>query len=211
MIRAIICDDHPVVREGVRLVLESSADVRLLDEASNGRELLEKVRARRFDVVILDMSLPDGPEGLDVLSSLQRERRPPAVLVLSMHPEEQTAARALRAGAAGYLVKDSGPEELLAAVHKVASGGTYISPSLAEIVAADLNGARARAPHESLTDREYAVLCLLARGKGVSEAARTLSVSPSTIGDHRSRILRKLGLKNNAELVRYALDHGLLG
>ncbi len=210
MIRAIVCDDHPVVREGVRLVLDSSGDIQLQDEASNGRELLEKVRARRFDVIILDISFPEGPAGLEVLESLQREHTPPAVLVLSAHPEKQAAVRALRAGAAGYLVKDSGPEELLAAVRKVASVGTYVSAGLAEAMAENLDGARAKLPHETLSDREYQVLCLLARGKGISEAARTLCVSPSTIGDHRARILRKLGLKNNAELVRYALDNGLL-
>jgi two-component system, NarL family, invasion response regulator UvrY len=210
MIRAIICDDHPIVREGVRLVVNSSKDIQLQDEASSGRELLEKVRARHFDVVILDITFPEGPEGLEVLSALQRERSKPAVLILSMHPEEQSAVRALRAGASGYLVKGSEPGELLAAIRKVAAGGKYISPSLAELLAADLDGARAKPPHESLSDREFKVLCLLARGNGLSDVARELCLSPSTVGTYRSRILGKMGLKNNAELVRYALVHGLL-
>ncbi len=210
MIRAIICDDHPIVREGVRLVVNASKDIVLEDEAANGHELLEKIRKHSFDVVILDISLRDGPEGLEILKSIQLEQPRPAVLILTMHPEEQSAVRALRAGAAGYLVKGCEPAELLSAIRKVAGGGKYITPTLAEILASDVDGARVKPPHESLSDREYKVLCLLAGGKSLSDVARDLCLSPSTVGTYRSRILEKLGLKTNADLVRYSLTQGLL-
>jgi two-component system invasion response regulator UvrY len=209
-IRVIICDDHPIVRQGVRLVINASKDIALEDEAAEGNELLEKIRKRSFDVVILDISLQQGPEGLEIIKSIQAEQPKPAVLVLSMHPEEQSAVRALRAGAAGYLVKGCEPQELLSAIRKIAAGGKYITPTLAEILADDIDGGHLKPPHKSLSDREYKVLCLLAGGKSVSEAARELCLSPSTIGTYRSRILDKIGLKTNADLVRYAMKHGLL-
>ena len=210
VIRAIICDDHPIVREGVRLVVNASKDIVLEDEASNAHELLEKIHAHPFDVVILDISFPDGLEGLEILKSIQLEQPRPAVLIMSMHTEEQSAVRALRAGASGYLVKGSEPGELLTAIRKVATGGKYISANLAELLAADLDGARTKPPHESLSDREFKVLCLLAKGKSQSTAAQELFLSPSTVGTYRARIMGKLGLKTNADLVRYALEHGLL-
>jgi two-component system, NarL family, invasion response regulator UvrY len=210
MIRAIICDDHPIVREGVRLVVNDSHDIVLEDEASNGRELLEKIRKRSFDVIILDISFPQGPDGIEILKAIKAERPRSAVLVLSMHAEEQSAVRALRDGAAGYLVKGSPPAELLAAIRKIAAGGKYVSPGLAELLAVDVESARVKPAHESLSDQEYKVLCLLAVGKSLSGSARELGLSPSTVGTYRSRIMGKLGLKNNAELVRYALQKGLI-
>jgi DNA-binding NarL/FixJ family response regulator len=210
MIRAIICDDHPIVREGVRLVLNDSKDIVLEDEATNGHELLEKIRKRSFDVIILDISYPEGPDGLEILRAIRAERPKSAVLVLSMHTEEHSAVRALRDGADGYVVKGSGTAELLAAVRKVAKGGKYVSPALAERLAADLGSTRAKPAHERLSDQEYKVLCLLAAGRNLSAAARELGLSPSTVGTYRSRIMKKLGLTNNAELVRYALQNGLI-
>jgi len=210
MIRAIICDDHPIVREGVRLVLNDSKDIVLEDEATNGHELLEKIRKRSFDVIILDISYPEGPGGLEILRAIRAERPGSAVLVLSMHTEEHSAVRALRDGADGYVVKGSGTAELLAAVRKVAAGGKYVSPALAERLATDLESTRAKPAHERLSDQEYKVLCLLAAGRGLSAAARELGLSPSTVGTYRSRIMKKLGLGNNAEIVRYALENGLI-
>jgi len=182
----------------------------LEDEATNGHELLEKIRKRSFDVIILDLSYPEGPDGLEILRAIRAERPGSAVLVLSMHTEEHSAVRALRDGADGYVVKGSGTAELLAAVRKVAAGGKYVSPALAERLATDLESTRAKPAHERLSDQEYKVLCLLAAGRSLSAAARELGLSPSTVGTYRSRILKKLGLTNNAELVRYALQNGLL-
>jgi len=210
MIRAIICDDHPIVREGVRLVLNDTKDIVLEDEATNGHDLLEKIRTRSFDVIILDISYPEGPDGLEILSAIKAERAASAVLVLSMHTEEHSAVRALRDGADGYVVKGSGTAELLAAIRKVAAGGKYVSPELAERLAADLESTRIKPAHELLSDQEYKVLCRLAAGRSLSVTARELGLSPSTVGTYRSRILKKLGLTNNAELVRYALQNGLI-
>jgi DNA-binding NarL/FixJ family response regulator len=210
MIRAIICDDHPIVREGVRLVLNDTKDIVLEDEATNGHDLLEKIRTRSFDVIILDISYPEGPDGLEILSAIKAERAASAVLVLSMHTEEHSAVRALRDGADGYVVKGSGTAELLAAIRKVAAGGKYVSPALAERLAADLESTRIKPAHELLSDQEYKVLCRLAAGRSLSVTARELGLSPSTVGTYRSRILKKLGLTNNAELVRYALQNGLI-
>jgi DNA-binding NarL/FixJ family response regulator len=210
MIRVIICDDHPLVREGVRVVVNDSKDVVLEDEASNGRELLEKIRRRNFDVIILDISYPEGPDGLEILKAIKAERPRSTVLVLSMHPEELSAVRALRDGASGYLVKGSRPAELLAAIRKVAAGGKYVSPALAELLATDLESARVKSAHEQLSDQEYKVLCQLSVGKSLSVTAREMGLSPSTVGTYRSRIMSKLGLKNNADLVRYALKNSLI-
>ena len=210
MIRAIICDDHPIVREGMRVVVNATKDIVMDDEASTGVELLEKIRTRKFDVIILDISFPEGLDGIDILKAIRAERPRSAVLVMSMHPEEQSAVRALRAGAAGYLVKGSMPTEILTAIRKVAEGGKYVSPGLAEMLAMDLETDRAKPAHESLSDQEFRVLCLLAAGSNISAAARELGLSTSTVGTYRSRIMGKMGLKNNAEMVRYALQHGLI-
>lgn len=210
MIRAIICDDHPIVREGVRVLVNASRDIVLEDEASNGSELLEKIRRRAFDVIILDISFPEGSDGIDILKAIRAERPRSAVLMMSMHPEEQSAMRALRAGAAGYIVKGSMPAEILAAIRKVSTGGKYVSPALAEMLASDLEISRAKPAHESLSDQEYRVLRLLAGGKNVSAVAREMGLSTSTVGTYRSRVLGKLGLKNNAEMVRYALQNRLV-
>jgi two-component system, NarL family, invasion response regulator UvrY len=210
MIRAIICDDHPIVREGVRLVLNDTKDILLEDEATNGHELLEKIRRRSFDVIILDLSYPEGPDGLEVLRAIRAERPGSAVLVLSMHTEEHSAVRALRDGADGYVVKGSRTAELLEAIRKVAAGGKYVSPALAERLATEMGRTRGKPAHELLSDQEYRVLCRLAAGRGISAAARELGLSPSTVGTYRSRIMDKLGLKNNAEMIRYALKNGLV-
>jgi DNA-binding NarL/FixJ family response regulator len=171
--------------------------------------MLEKSAATRFDVIILDITLPD-MNGLDVLKNLQARGSRAGVLVLSMHPEEQYATRALKAGAAGYLQKESAPSELVSAVRKIARGGKYVTSSLAEKLAFELQGAADKAPHELLSDREYQVLCLLASGRGIKEIARELGLSAPTIATYRSRLMTKLDLASTVDLVRYALAHKLV-
>ena len=210
MIRAIICDDHPIFREGVRMIIRQSRDISLDAEAAGAAELREKLRAARYDVIILDITLPGGPDGLEMLRELREQYPETAVLILSMHPEEQFAVRAFKAGAAGYLVKGSVPSDLLCAIRKVAAGGKHVSPALAEQLASDLAGIRDKAPHESLSDREYRVLRALASGKGLTETADELCLSTSTVATYRSRILAKLNLKSTADLIRYAVTHKLV-
>ncbi len=210
MIRVIICDDHPIVREGVRMIIREQKDITIEEEAASGRELLEKLAAHECDVIILDISLPGGPDGIDLLKALRQERPRTPILVMSMHPESQLGMRAIRAGASGYLVKGSEPAELLTAVRRLATGGKYISVSLAEQLAGEVSGKRDKGRHEKLSDREYRVLCLLAAGKGIKEIATELFLSPATVGTYRSRVLAKLGLSNNAQLIRYAVEHRLL-
>jgi len=209
MLKVIICDDHPIVREGLKNIIAKSGDISVQAEAGSGSELIEKLGQGRFDVVILDISLP-GASGLDVLKLLQGYSPRPAVIVLSMHPEEQYAVRALKAGAAGYLEKASAPSELVSAIRKVARGGRHVSAALAERLAFGLGGNEKREAHESLSDREYQILLMIASGKGTKEIAGELSIAPSTVGTYRSRILEKLGLTNTAELIHYAVANHLV-
>ncbi len=209
MIRILIADDHAVVRRGLRQTVAEEADLAVVGEAANGPELLGLVRKQPCDVVVLDISMP-GRSGLDVLKDIKQEHPKLPLLVLSMHPEDQYAVRALKMGAAGYLTKETAPEELVAAIRKVISGGRYVSPSLAERLAIGLTTDVER-PHESLSEREYQVLCLIGSGKSVSEIATELSLSVKTVSTYRARILEKMNMKNNAELTHYAIRNGLVG
>ena len=209
MIHLALCDDHPLLREGVKRILLQQSDFRVDTEVGTGAELLERAAEGRLDVIILDISLPD-MNGLDVLKALQSSGTRAAVLMLSMHPEEQYALRALKAGAAGYLQKESVPEELVTAVRRVSAGRRYVTATLAERLALDAGDADGKKPHELLSDREYQVLCMLAAGKGVKEIAAELGLSSPTVGTYRARIMGKLGLTTTVELVRYALEHGLV-
>ena len=209
MINILIADDHTIVRKGLKQILAETPDMVVADEASNGQEVLEKVRKSNFDVVLLDISMP-GRSGLDILKELKSERPKLPVLVLSMYPEEQYAVRVLRAGAAGYLTKESAPDELVVATRKVAQGKKYVSPSLAEKLAFDLEMDSTRPPHEVLSDREYQVLCMIASGKTVGEIAENLALSTKTISTYRARILEKMNMKNNAELTHYAIQNKLV-
>jgi two-component system invasion response regulator UvrY len=209
MLHVILCDDHPIFREGLKKILLPHSDINVDAEAGSGAELMQKIEGRRFDVLILDISLKD-MNGLDVVKALQASGNRAAILILSMHPEEHYALRALKAGAAGYLQKESVPEELVNAIRKIARGGKYVTPSLAERLAYQLEPNTEKSPHELLSDREYQVLCLLASGKGVKEIAAELAVSPPTVATYRSRILTKLNLSTTVDLVRYALRHGLV-
>lgn len=205
----VICDDHPIVREGLKKTLAQYPDVTVAGEAGTGSELLAMLQTVSCDVVVLDISLPDR-NGLDVLKQLHCEARGPAVIILSMHSEEQYAVRALKAGARGYLEKASIPEELITALRKVAAGGMHITASLAERLAREMSGAAQGAPHEKLSDREYQVLCSLAAGRGIKEIARELFLSPTTVATYRARVLAKLDLRTTAELIHYAIEHRLL-
>jgi DNA-binding NarL/FixJ family response regulator len=190
-------------------MLADEPDMKVAGEAANASELLEKVRSEPWDIVLLDITMP-GRGGLEVLKDLKRERGKLPVLVLSMHPEDQFGLRVLKAGAAGYLTKDSAPEELVKAIRKVCGGGKYISPALAEQLAMHLDADGPRPPHEFLSDREYQVMCLIASGKRVGDIAKELALSVKTISTYRLRVLEKMDLKTNAELTRYAIERALI-
>ncbi len=209
MIKILIADDHPVVRKGLREIIEETPDMRVSGEASKGSEVLEKVSRQDFDAVLLDISMP-GRSGLDVLKDIKKLRPKLAVLVLSIHPEEQYAVQAFRAGASGYLTKESAPDELLIALRKVSAGGKYVSSSLAEKLAYALETDRENPPHETLSTRENEVMLKIASGKTVTEIAKELFLSPKTISTYRTRILDKMGMKNNVELIRYAIKNHLV-
>jgi two-component system, NarL family, invasion response regulator UvrY len=210
MIRVLIADDHAVVREGLKRIVAQNADMEVAGEAGNGHEVLDFARRHECDLVLLDLAMP-GKDGLDTLKELKLLRRHLPVLVLSVYPEEQYAVRLLRAGAAGYLTKESAPEELVSAIRKVSRGGRYVSEALAEQLAVLLGSGTDRPPHETLSDREFRVMVMLASGKTASEVAEALCLSVKTISTYRSRALRKMNMRNNAELSFYAVKHGLLG
>jgi two-component system invasion response regulator UvrY len=208
LIRVLIADDHPVVRRGLKRILEDETDMEVIGEARNGQEALDLVSDKKCDVVILDIEMP-GRSGLDVLKDLKQYRPKLAVLVLSIHPEEQFAVRVLRAGAVGYLSKESAPDELVKAIRTVFWGKRYISAWLADRLASELGRGMWEAPHETLSNREFEVLKMIASGKTVSQIAKELSFSVKTISTYRARILAKMGMKTNAELTHYAIENKL--
>jgi two-component system invasion response regulator UvrY len=207
MLDIIVCDDHPVVRQGLtRIILANlHASVR---EADHGQALLDMVRQKPGDCVLLDVGLP-GRSGLDVLRQLKHERPRLPVLMVSVHPAAQYGVRAIRAGASGYLTKDLAVDELVKAVTSVADGHRYVTREVAEQLAAGVAQPEDRPPHESLSDREFEVLCMLGAGKKVREIATDLCLSYNTISTYRARVLTKLNLKSDSDLIRYALHHGL--
>ena len=209
MLKIFIADDHPVVRMGIKQILSEVKDMIVADEAGTGLETLKKVSKNDYDVILLDISMP-GRNGLDILRELKTKKPKIPVLILSIYPEDQYAVRVLKLGAAGYLTKESVPEELINAIRKVAQGRKYISATLAEKLATDLELNSDRPAHENLSDREYQVLCLLASGKRLKDIAETLSLSIKTISTYRTRILEKMKMDNNAELIRYALQNSLV-
>src|SRR5262245_20113904 len=207
--RILLVDDHAVVRQGLKLILGDHFKKAVFGEASNAHEALHRVWKENWDVLLLDVTIP-GRSGLELLREIKRSRPKLPVLVLSMHPEDQFAVRMLKAGAAGYLTKESAGDELVGAIHKVTRGGRYISPSLAERMALYMDVDLRKAPHERLTDREFLVLRAIASGKTVGQIAKDFSLSVSTVSTYRSRILEKMHLKNNAELMHYAMQSGLV-
>lgn len=209
MIRLLIADDHPVVREGLRRIVQDAPGLEVVGEVANGEELFALLPRVPADIVLLDVTMP-GPGFLEVLQRLRSEHPTVAVLVLSVHPEDQYAVRALRAGASGYLTKDHSPEELTEAIRRVHRGHRYVSAQLAERLAADLTAGSREVRHEVLSDREYDVLCLLGSGRTVKEIAGSLQLSPKTVSTYRTRVLEKMHASSNADLVRYAALHGLI-
>jgi DNA-binding NarL/FixJ family response regulator len=209
MTRILIADDHAILRKGLRRILTEMEGGFDIDEASNGHEVIKMVREKDYDLVLLDISMP-GLSGLDALKEIKVLNPRLPVLILTMHPEEQYALRALKAGASGYLTKESVPDELMMAIRKVLRGGKYLSNSLAERLAFAFDEGADRPPHELLSDREYQVFCLIAAGKGLTEIAEEMSLSVKTVSTYRSRILEKMKMKSNAELIHYAIKNKLV-
>jgi DNA-binding NarL/FixJ family response regulator len=209
MTRIVIADDHAVVRKGLRQLIVEAEDMTVVGEAATGDELLTVLRTCTTDIVILDLSL-GVRSGLDLLKHIKSELPRLPVIILSMHPEDLFAVRALRAGAAGYVEKNSAPEELLKAIRRAARGGTYVSARIGEKIADDLaRGGATALPHERLSDRELQVLRLLGSGMSVTAIAHDLNLSVKTVSTHRTRVLAKTGLRNNADIVEYVISHGL--
>jgi len=208
-VRVLVADDHALVRQGLRQVLALSNELSLVAEAKNAWEVIERVRDIEVDVVLLDMSMP-GPSGLELIRRLRSEAPRVPVLVLSMHAEAQIAARAIKAGARGYLTKDSEPELLIDALRQVGRGGNFIDPSLATQLVFETGSISDEAPHVSLTNREYQVFLALVQGQGQVEIAEELNLSPKTVSTHKFRLMQKLGVDNLSELVRHAIRHGLV-
>jgi len=208
MIRILIADDHAIIRHGLKQIVEESGEMRVVAEAGSGIEALRKIRDAECDVVLLDISMPD-ISGIDVLKQIHAERPQLPVLILSIYPEDQYATRLIKAGAAGYMTKESAPSEVVKALLCVAGGKKYIRPSVAEMLAEEIGSAEDRLPHQTLSDREYQIFLLLASAKTVSEIADTLALSVKTVSTYRTRILEKMHLSNNAELMRYAIDNQL--
>ena len=209
MIKVLLADDHAIVRAGLREILESTGDIEVAGEATNGTDALNAVRGGTFDVAVLDLSMP-GRSGIDLIKLVKEEQPKLRVLVLTMHSEEQYAVRALKAGASGYLTKESAADELVAAVRRIAAGGAYVTAETAQRLILDKGSASGELPHTSLSNREYEVFRMIVSGKSVTDIGNALNLSVKTISTHKSRILEKMGVASQAELVRYAIEHKLL-
>jgi DNA-binding NarL/FixJ family response regulator len=209
MIKILIADDHAIVREGLKQILSENTDLVVVAEASTGQEVIDKISKNDLDLVVLDIAMP-GRGGLDILKEIKSLRPRLSVLMLSMYPEEQYAVRVLKSGASGYLTKESAPAELVKAIQQISQGKKYISPSFAEKLAGNLEISLEGPPHETLSDREYQVMCMIASGKTLREIADGLSLSIKTISTYRSRILEKMNMKTNAELTHYAIKNRLV-
>ncbi|HUV53303.1 MAG TPA: response regulator transcription factor [Dehalococcoidia bacterium] len=209
MIKVLIADDHAIVREGLKQIVADVPDIDVAGEAKDGHEALDMISKNNYDVVLLDISMP-GISGLDVLKQLRSQKPQLRVLILSIYPEEQYAVRTLKAGASGYLTKESAPDELVAAIRKVSQGGNYVSHSLGEKLATNLRLDANKQPHEALSDREFQVMRMIASGKKGKEIAEELLLSVKTVSTYRRRVLDKLGVKHNSALIRYAMQNHLL-
>ena len=209
MIRVFLADDHAIVRAGLKELLTGTGDIEVVGEANNGQQVLAAVRAGDIDVLVLDISMP-GRSGVELIKLVKAERPKIRVLGLSMHSEEQYAVRAVRAGASGYLTKESAADELVTAIRRIARGGAYITPETAERLVLDSSSTDERAPHTQLSNREFEVFRMIVAGSSVTDIATKLSLSVKTISTHKARILEKMRLSSQAELVRYAVKHGLV-
>lgn len=209
MIRVLVADDHTIVREGLKQLLSAAVDLTIVGEAQNGHEVLQRLRELEFDVLLMDMSMP-GKGGIDLIKQVHAERPKLRILVLSMHEEQQYAVRAIKAGAAGYLTKESATAQLVAAIRKVAAGGAFISPAVAEQFALGAMPQNTGPPHASLSNREFEVFRSLVNGVSISDIAAELHLSVKTVSTHKSHVMQKMGMTNHSELIRYALNQRLL-
>jgi DNA-binding NarL/FixJ family response regulator len=209
MIRLVLADDHTIVREGLKQLLGAAGDLQVVGEAQNGHEVIERIRALDFDVLLLDMSMP-GKSGIELIRQVHAEKPKLRILVLSMHEEHQYAVRAIRAGAAGYLTKESASRQLVDAIRKVAAGGAFISSEVAQQLALGAMPGASGPLHATLSDREFQIFQLIASGKSVSDIAERLNLSVKTVSTHKANVLQKMNMSTQAELIRYALTHRLV-
>ncbi len=209
MLRILVTDDHPVVRQGIMRIIEDTPDMKVTGEAENGYELLKKIKEQDYDLILMDISMP-GSDGLEVIREVKKLRPHLPVLILTIHPEKYYGLRMLQAGASGYLTKQNAPFELIEAIRKVSQGGMYISNSLAQLLVASKKDGQGKPGHEKLSDREYQVMHMIASGKKVKTIADELCISVKTIHVHRRHILEKLNMSSNAEIIHYAIQNGLL-
>lgn len=209
MIKILVADDHSVVREGIKHIFSELPDFQVRGEARNGQEVLENIGKQEYDLLLLDIAMP-GRDGLEILKEVKSQKPKLPVLILSMFPEEQYALRALKSGASGYLTKDSIPNELVKAVRKILRGGNYVSATFSEKILTELTVDVKKPLHDKLSDREYQIMRMIASGRTMNEIADQLSLSAKTVYTYRSRILEKMGMKNNMELTHYATKHGLI-
>jgi DNA-binding NarL/FixJ family response regulator len=209
MIRIVVADDHTIVREGLKQLLGAVEDMQVVADASNGHEVMERVRALEFDLLLLDMSMP-GRSGIELIKLVRAEKPKMRILVLSMHEEHQYAVRAIRAGAAGYLTKESASKQLVDAIRKVASGGAFISAEVAQQLALGAMPGAQAAAHEALSDREFQIFRMIAEGISLTEIGERLKLSVKTVSTHKANILQKMGLATTADMIRYALTHKLV-
>ena len=207
--KVLIADDHAIVREGLKQLVASMEEISLVDESMDGLDVLAKIEKNKYDLLIMDISMP-GISGMDVLKRMKETDKKVNVLILSIHPEEQYAIQAFKLGASGYLCKDSIYEEIVAAIRKIISGGKYVSSSLAEKIIPGENFDRLKSPHNSLSEREFQIMCMIARGKSVKKIAEELIISDKTVSTYRSRILEKMGMKTNADLTYYAIKNNMI-
>jgi DNA-binding NarL/FixJ family response regulator len=208
MIRIVIADDHAIVREGLKRIISDASDMQVAGEAADGTEVMKRVRELEFDILVLDLSMP-GRSGMELIRLARAEKPKVRILVLSMHQELQYAVRAIKSGASGYLTKESAPAQLEQAIRKIAGGGAFITPEVAEQLALGAMPGSESHPHETLSDREFEVFRLLAAGVSVTEIAARLKLSVKTVSTHKANMMQKMGLQNASELIRYAIRHGL--
>ena len=209
MIKILIVDDHAIVREGLNRIIQSEQDMHVAGMAKDGSEVIRLMLENEVDIVVLDISMP-GKSGLDLIKDVKQVQPLVKILMLSMYPEERFAMRSIKAGASGYLTKEMAPEEIVNAIRTIHSGRKYITSALADMIAEELQNPSEKVPHELLSDREFEVLCMLAVGNPVVEIAAVLSLSESTVSTYRMRILQKMGLKTNSDLIHYGIEHGLV-
>jgi DNA-binding NarL/FixJ family response regulator len=208
-LKVLIADDHAIVRRGLKQILLDARENVLVEEAANGREIMEMVSRNFYSIILLDITMPDS-SGVDILKEIKQNNAEQKILIISIHPEEQYAIRALRSGADGYLTKASTPDELMNAIYSILDGETYVTSTIAQKLVMEMKSAGGKLPHEMLSDREYQILCMIAEGKSLTRISNELSLSVKTVSTYRSRLLEKMNMDNNMQLTRYAMEHNLL-